>query len=318
MKDCETRQQDLKACLDGELPPLRRMALRWHLLRCARCREERDAMREISQSLKMGEGDALDPALRARILSSVTYAVNEAPPPERKHRRRSSPVLFLWGAAAAGVLAGVFLRPLWQPAHESARMPSAASSVQKDEPSQAGASKSIAAPVSSYRNISAPASAPSASAKTQIAPAKPPAIFRDSNTDFNQQSVEEKTQQQDAIPYKTSPEVSDQNAAGGKVREAQKEDLQNNQNIRLNSMLKQEAPSHNTQTDKDNAMSLSGTLNASPPNGQQAARIRAEKTKAQPRSKKNLNSSGNRNTNANTPAAANAPAVNSLPVKPLK
>lgn len=112
MKDCETRQQDLKAYLDGELPPGQRIALRWHLMRCARCREERDAMMDISQSFKTGGSDTLDPALRDRILSSVTYSEAEPETPRRQPRRRTSPLMFVWGAAAAGVLAGVFLRPL--------------------------------------------------------------------------------------------------------------------------------------------------------------------------------------------------------------
>ena len=69
MTDCQPFKDDLKAYADGELPWLRRRAVRCHLTRCASCRKEISAMTQIAKDLRSSETeDALSPALRERIL----------------------------------------------------------------------------------------------------------------------------------------------------------------------------------------------------------------------------------------------------------
>src|SRR5471030_2610925 len=100
MTSCHARQENLKAYLDRELPHVRHIAMWWHLLHCANCREALKAMTEIGRRLTVGETDALDPVLRARILSSMTYT--DSPREERatgRHRRLWHPLL-VGGATA--------------------------------------------------------------------------------------------------------------------------------------------------------------------------------------------------------------------------
>ena len=110
MKNCRERQANLKAYVDGEAPVPDRLAMWWHLLRCVTCREARMAMTEISRRLSSVEREALDPALRARILSSVTYTdKREAPALRPKYRGVGYPILLLGGATAAGLLVIVLM-----------------------------------------------------------------------------------------------------------------------------------------------------------------------------------------------------------------
>lgn len=110
MKDCKTVRDDLKAYLDGQLPPASRLAVRLHLARCASCRKEMKAMEQIGKELREGAGK-LDAGLRARILASVPPG---APPqPEGTaivSRWRRRPMIF-WGAAAAAVISWFVLYP---------------------------------------------------------------------------------------------------------------------------------------------------------------------------------------------------------------
>lgn len=118
MKSCGTRQADLKAYLDGELPLLERPAMWWHLDHCAKCREAKTAMTEITRRVGDIDGDMLPAALRARILSSVSYSDNLAagpvPGPVRKHRVRP-PLLLVGGATAAALFAVILMRPILFP-----------------------------------------------------------------------------------------------------------------------------------------------------------------------------------------------------------
>lgn len=122
MRDCETRQAELKAYQDGELPLWKRLEVRLHLARCAVCREELKAMQEVSEKLRHSEDGGLDPALRARILASVTYSSTDSTEQQRDAKRpkfRPRP-LVLWGAAAAGVLLGLCYRIYFIPNSSSA------------------------------------------------------------------------------------------------------------------------------------------------------------------------------------------------------
>jgi anti-sigma factor RsiW len=96
----QARQPDLKAFLDNELPPWRRLAVRLHLARCASCREEMQAMQQTGNELR-GQTtiDPLDPGLRSRILATVREMTPEPAAPA--HPRR--PVL-MWGGAAFAAL----------------------------------------------------------------------------------------------------------------------------------------------------------------------------------------------------------------------
>lgn len=64
---------DLKAYLDGELSPLRRLIVQFHLRQCESCRAEVQAMTQISHDLQNSEGAApsLAPELRERILDNL-------------------------------------------------------------------------------------------------------------------------------------------------------------------------------------------------------------------------------------------------------
>lgn len=120
----EQAHADLKAFADGELPLARRIALSWHVRRCAACRKEMVIMEKISRELRAQDAPqaaSLDSGLRARILASVSDAASmpaapgavvEAAPPEAAASpdaapltslRRRPPVL-AWGAAAVALL----------------------------------------------------------------------------------------------------------------------------------------------------------------------------------------------------------------------
>lgn len=119
MIDCETRKQDLKAYLDDELslPGKARMWL--HLQLCAACREELKAMIETCEKLRAEEKLEFSPALRSRILDSVSYSALDAKIRVNSRPRQMRVPIFLWGAAATGLLAGIFLRPLWMTQSDS-------------------------------------------------------------------------------------------------------------------------------------------------------------------------------------------------------
>ncbi len=117
-------RDDLKAFLDNELTPLRRVSVRMHIARCAQCRKEIHAMTQITQEMQQetaqteSQTATLAPDLRARILTGIE-ATNPAQPdaqaePDAKAdaRPNASRVLmpprraplWAWGAIAASVL----------------------------------------------------------------------------------------------------------------------------------------------------------------------------------------------------------------------
>ncbi|HLJ56050.1 MAG TPA: zf-HC2 domain-containing protein [Chthonomonadaceae bacterium] len=111
MKSCGEQQANIKAYIDGELPLWERTAVWWHLLRCPRCREARNTMTEIGRRLAADDAPALDPALRARILSSVTYTdAGAARRMSAAPRRPGFPLLLLGGATAAVVVVFVLMK----------------------------------------------------------------------------------------------------------------------------------------------------------------------------------------------------------------
>lgn len=79
--------------------------MRVHLMRCAKCREAGSAMTEISRRLSPGQPEALDPALRSRILSSVKYTESGQPLAVTSNfRKRGYPALLLGGASVVALL----------------------------------------------------------------------------------------------------------------------------------------------------------------------------------------------------------------------
>ena len=149
MIDHARLQDDLKAYADGELLLPRRFAVRRHLTRCASCREEIAQMTQISEDLRASEpADALDPALRAKILGMAeeepTPARSSPPLPEREGKEvgpttsplrppapggplRSKEVgsrnrlALRWALAGAALAAWFVFFPIFQRVHEDAR-----------------------------------------------------------------------------------------------------------------------------------------------------------------------------------------------------
>ena len=104
MRDCEKRQESLKAYLDGELPIVQQCSLVWHLVGCSVCREERDAMQRFSAQLKEEE-TPLSTNLRNRILNSVAYIEPQAASPKNTSRLTAYRTL-AWTSGAVTLLFG--------------------------------------------------------------------------------------------------------------------------------------------------------------------------------------------------------------------
>ena len=109
MTDCTNYIDDLKAYADGELPVVRRAAVRRHLAHCPACREEIAAMTQLTEDLRASEPtDALDADLRARILDAPPVSSRPAP-----SRRPLSPSL-KWALAGLALVAWCFVYPALQ------------------------------------------------------------------------------------------------------------------------------------------------------------------------------------------------------------
>ena len=105
-------QGDLKAYLDGELTALRRGLVRWHIARCADCREETVWLRRLGEDMRTLEKSAPSPRLRSRILASLPPPVPMRTPlkiwrPERGIARLA-PNLALGAAVGAFALGSAF------------------------------------------------------------------------------------------------------------------------------------------------------------------------------------------------------------------
>lgn len=118
MTDCTRFADDLKAYADGELPLLRRAAVRRHLAQCPACREEIAAMTQLAEDLRTSEpSEPLDADLRARILDTPPGSRRPAPP-----RRPLSPSL-KWALAGMALLAWCVLFPHFQKHRDAAKLP---------------------------------------------------------------------------------------------------------------------------------------------------------------------------------------------------
>lgn len=121
-------RENLKAFLDGELSPLRRAFARWHITRCAHCREEAAWMRRLGEDMRTLEKSAPNPNLRLRILASLPPPVPMRQPmkiwrPERA-AFRYGPSLALGAAVGAFALGGSFAA-LSRPAPQHKNSPAA-------------------------------------------------------------------------------------------------------------------------------------------------------------------------------------------------
>jgi hypothetical protein len=112
-------EDDLKAYIDGELSLLRRIAVVRHLARCASCRMEIAQMSQITEELRRETHEALDPALRAKILSDLGV---HSESPVRAPKKRLPPLLI---GAAGIVLAYCVFMPVFSKAGSKARNVSA-------------------------------------------------------------------------------------------------------------------------------------------------------------------------------------------------
>ena len=132
MTDHTSFQDDLKAYADGELPLLRRLTVRRHLTRCASCREEIAEMTQIAEDLRASEpADALDPALRAKILGVAPGPEGAGPGPARAPVLRPTPpglgaggrnrLALRWALAGAALLAWFIFFPVFQHVRENSR-----------------------------------------------------------------------------------------------------------------------------------------------------------------------------------------------------
>jgi hypothetical protein len=114
-------REDLKALVDRELPALRAVMLRLHLLRCAACREEAAWMSRMNADMRAIEEARPGPELRARILASLPQ--QQSIRIERPRSRRPALGYALGAAATVAIAAGLYtLRtgaPGVPPAHRS-------------------------------------------------------------------------------------------------------------------------------------------------------------------------------------------------------
>src|SRR5258708_26573976 len=111
MNRCEDRFEELKAFVDGELPILRRAAIRAHVSHCPACREEVKVMEQMSNELKAGDIAALPADLRDRLISVAPEgAAADSEPETPLWRRRPMQV---WTGVAAAMVAGFTFYPMF-------------------------------------------------------------------------------------------------------------------------------------------------------------------------------------------------------------
>jgi len=82
---------DLKAYVDGELSPIRRLRVRRHLQTCAACAEAAQANTLLGTEVRRWRAaQAPPPALRHRILSRLTFAPEASPGLRREEKQRTA------------------------------------------------------------------------------------------------------------------------------------------------------------------------------------------------------------------------------------
>ncbi len=101
---CRLVLADLKACLDQELPTIRKMLVVRHLQRCSECGEEAAWLRRLGEDMQVLEQAVPHERLRARILANLPDA-----PVRVTLSRPGRPVLLrlAFSGAAAGLAMGV-------------------------------------------------------------------------------------------------------------------------------------------------------------------------------------------------------------------
>src|SRR5438105_162927 len=104
MNRCDAMMDELKAYVDGELPPRRRAAIGLHLARCRGCREEAQAMEMVTVDLRAGESGGMTPELRRLLLSAAPVTVESDPAALSPIRRR---ITFVEALAVLGIVSVV-------------------------------------------------------------------------------------------------------------------------------------------------------------------------------------------------------------------
>ena len=144
MTDHARFQDDLKAYADDELPWPHRLAVRRHLTHCASCREELTQRTQIAEDLRASEpADALDPALRAKILgmapnpndADAVGAPLAAPSsPSGPSARGRNRLAVRWALAGAALAAWFVFFPVFQHVRENAQSPALAPGAYASKP----------------------------------------------------------------------------------------------------------------------------------------------------------------------------------------
>ncbi len=134
LTSCLALRDDLKAYLDGELSPLRRAELQFHLRHCPDCRAEVETMTQISHDLQASESatpgaPVLSPQLRERILDNLPEAPQTAP--STRPTKRGIPPL-VWNYGIAACLIGLVCVGANSLTHQSAPQTFSAASNQLD------------------------------------------------------------------------------------------------------------------------------------------------------------------------------------------
>jgi hypothetical protein len=116
---CSAWREDLKVFADGELPFLRRFAVRGHLSRCVSCRDELREIERITMEIKASENAmaagaegasaTLAPDLRTRILDGLSGVTPDPPPAPLPLWRRQGKLVFGGGSVLAGAMVCTFL-----------------------------------------------------------------------------------------------------------------------------------------------------------------------------------------------------------------
>lgn len=147
MTDCERFLPDLKAYLDGELPPLARRRVRNHLRRCPSCREEMTLMEKITSELQQGDSAVLEPSLRDKLLAGAPSApadssLSTKPTFKERWRGTKRKPLIVWATASATLAAWFFLAPLFnaEKRGDAVKSEVAAATMAKESAAMAGGS----------------------------------------------------------------------------------------------------------------------------------------------------------------------------------
>lgn len=117
--NCDRVRDNIKAYIDGELGPIQRLRVGRHLARCAECREEMEAMSELTEKLQSTPGVPAPEGLREKVMGKIEFT------PQRKaafwNRPIDGPILSALVLIVVVVLAGQVLFPTFSRSREAAR-----------------------------------------------------------------------------------------------------------------------------------------------------------------------------------------------------